>query len=966
MRAGNRLFRPVLPLLAVATLLSSVPAYAQTDIADTALQQIQALLADKESRTPAQRKIDSQLLQAVAEQAGTKLAGVSSLLSVLPVLGADASGRVVVDMRADVTPTLLDAIAAAGGRVVGSWPHYRTLRAQLALAQLESIASLPDVSFIYPREQRQLSSVKPAQPEAPGSAERRIVPIAERRQAVQASLRGYLTGARLPVKPLVGSVQDEGDATHAAATLRSAHGYDGTGVKIGVISDSCDYLAESQASGNLGKVTVLAGQSGIPSTGEGTAMLEIVHDLAPGAELYFATADPTQAQFAANILGLQAAGCNIIIDDVFYYLEGVFQDGTVAQAVNTVTAAGVFYFSSAGNQGGVTHADSSVWEGDFTAGANAGGVVTTAGKLHRFSGATDYDALTGSGGPVKLTWADPLGASANDYDLFVLDSAGTAVLGSSTNLQTGTQDPMELAFIGVVSGNRVVVVQKVGAASLALHVNAFGGPLTFNTQGQTSGHSAAANAFSTAATPALSPGPYPGVFTTANTTESFSSDGPRRVFFDAAGVAITPGNFLFGTAGGTLRQKPDITAADGVTTSLPVGSFLNPFYGTSAAAPHAGAIAGLLKSAKPTLTNVQVRTALTSTALDIQAAGVDRDSGSGIVMAAGAFGALPAPAPSPVANLFVNSVVVTEAPGGNGNGGIEPGESGDVVITLMNGGAVAATSVSASVALTSPAPTGVSLLSGGPISYGAIAAGATGSNAVGTVRFHLAPTASCGQQIDFNLTLTYSGGPASPVTQQFSVKTGPPSITINETLDGTAPSGTSLYAAVSGLQSGRLAQDDIIGGCTNPKSTLRVNQGLAACPGKAGSANRLYDAYTFTNTSSNAQCVQASLTTSNTGACAHSSAGQGLQFAVYSGTYNPANVCTNYLNDPGIATSNFNVPPATNTMYFMIPAGTQYTIVVYELTSSTGVGGCAYTLAVNDAPNCVPGLPVTLSGFTIE
>ena len=82
-----------------------------------------------------------------------------------------------------------------------------------------------------------------------------------------------------------------------------------------------------------------------------------------------------------------------------------------------------------------------------------------------------------------------------------------------------------------------------------------------------------------------------------------------------------------------MRQKPEITAADGVSTTLPASSGLNPFFGTSAAAPHAAAIAALLKSSKPSLTAAQIRTALTSSALDTEAPGVDRNSGSGIVMA---------------------------------------------------------------------------------------------------------------------------------------------------------------------------------------------------------------------------------------------------------------------------------------------------------------------------------------------
>ena len=63
------------------------------------------------------------------------------------------------------------------------------------------------------------------------------------------------------------------------------------------------------------------------------------------------------------------------------------------------------------------------------------------------------------------------------------------------------------------------------------------------------------------------------------------------------------------------------------------GGFGIQFFGTSAAAPHAAAIAGLLKAANPSLTPAMVRDALQNTAIDNEAAGIDRDSGYGIIMA---------------------------------------------------------------------------------------------------------------------------------------------------------------------------------------------------------------------------------------------------------------------------------------------------------------------------------------------
>src|SRR5262249_30071799 len=114
----------------------------------------------------------------------------------------------------------------------------------------------------------------------------------------------------------------------------------------------------------------------------------------------------------------------------------------------------------------------------------------------------------------------------------------------------------------------------------------------------------------------------------SNPVETYSSDGPRRVFFLANGTAITPGDFS--STGGSVRQKPDIAAADCVMTSTPG---FNPFFGTSAAAPHPGPIAAPVEAADPGMAAAPLRTALTSTTLDIEATGIDRDSGSGLLNA---------------------------------------------------------------------------------------------------------------------------------------------------------------------------------------------------------------------------------------------------------------------------------------------------------------------------------------------
>jgi subtilase family protein len=582
-----------------------------------AIQQIAAFQSAKARRTPAQRKISSHLLHAATIRRGDPVVG-----SVRASVVLDREGRTEVDLRADVTPEVLGAIAAAGGAVVNSQPAYRTIRASIPLTQIETIASLPDVSSIR-------------------SADRMMT--------------NQRVAARVLDQPVTNKDNStEGDVAHRAALARSLYGVSGSGVVIGVISDGVSSLAARQATGDLPSVTVLPGQAG--SGDEGTAMLEIVHDLAPGSPLMFASALGGQAQFATNVQQLCAAGAKVIVDDIFYPGEAVFQDGIVAQGVNAAVGSGCVYFSSAGNSGNLDDGTSGVWEGDFAAAASSPpGVIGTA---HAFSGGSSSNQLT-TDPPfgITLQWSDALGGSANDYDLYLFNSTLDVIYDVSNDVQDGDDDPVEFidsTFFNDAT-NRVVVVLANGS-SRYLHLNTHRGRLAIATSGQISGHAAAANAFAVAAINVGTAGG--GAFTggATNPVEFFSSDGPRRIFYGAGGAPITPGNFS--ATGGQLLQKPDVAAADCVTTATPGFS---PFCGTSAAAPHAAAVAALMLQAAggpSSLTRAQIRAAIDARSLDIEAPGVDRDSGSGIMDALGVIGRVHPPFTDPV--LSAGSTVVRE------------------------------------------------------------------------------------------------------------------------------------------------------------------------------------------------------------------------------------------------------------------------------------------------------------------
>ena len=478
-------------------------------LASSAVQQIEAILAEKAQRTPSQRKVSSRLLDAGRETSERAAAEPRRDSEETDAPG----GLVTVDIRADVTPAVLARIRSLGGIVVNNVPKYRAIRARLPLHALESLATLEAVQFIRPAEE---------------PVTRQLLEQSAPDQAVVATSKVDTT---------------EGDVAHQANVARQTHSVDGTGIGVGVISDGVNMLAAQQATGDVpGQVTILPGQEGGAfnlscgrrSKGtEGTAIFEIVHDLAPGAELFFATGGGGSAQMAQNIEDLCAAGADVIVDDIGYLLEPPFQDGVIAQAVSTAVANGCYYFSAAGNGGNRNDDTSGVWEGDYAEGTDFEVNGVTVGKAHEFeSGVTGNRIERDSIYPITLQWADPVGGSTNDYDLFVID-AGNNVLASSTDTQDGTQDPTEYIRSPCSAGRegaRLVIVKNAGAADRYLRLNT-GGKLEIATAGQIFGHPASQNAVGVAAVDVADAGGAGGVFNGTETIETFSSDGPRRVFF---------------------------------------------------------------------------------------------------------------------------------------------------------------------------------------------------------------------------------------------------------------------------------------------------------------------------------------------------------------------------------------------------------------------------------------------------
>ena len=423
----------------------------------------------------------------------------------------DPSGRVSVRITATDVDALAAPLADRGFQTVASLPESHLIEGYLP------ISAIPDIG--------QLSS------------------------------QGLL--GVLPVyKPItsVGNVTSQGDAVLEAQRTRAATGDTGAGVTVGVLSDSYNNLgtaANGVASGDLpNNVNVL---QDLPSGGtdEGRAMLEVVHDLAPGSNLAFATADVSEGGFAQNIVNLAkpvaqgGAGANVIVDDVSYFDEPFFQDGIVAQAVDTAaTTYGSAYFAAAGNIDTQSYESTNV---NFVSDTLTG-ISGSPSSYYNFNpGGIANDrqtfSLTSEQGVIlSLEWNQPyytVSGVTSNLTIYILNHMTGAVVASSTDDAIANQTPNQIIGFQNASPSTntfdVVIQLAAGSAPSRLKYENFGsnefGDVAFNfaTNSDTvNPHSASANAMSVAAAP----------FFDERNKESFTSAGPATILFSADGTPL--------------------------------------------------------------------------------------------------------------------------------------------------------------------------------------------------------------------------------------------------------------------------------------------------------------------------------------------------------------------------------------------------------------------------------------------
>jgi hypothetical protein len=549
-----------------------------------------------------------------------------------------------------------------------------------------------------------------------------------------------------------GAVTSQGDFVQHSDVVRSADSLTGAGVTVGVLSDSFDcysvYAANGvAAAGTAGyanngftataatdvstgdlpsNVNVLeeaeAGNGGcmnynpptqLPFTDEGRAMLQIVHDVAPGASLAFYTAENSEADFANGIGKLATsvasggAGARIIADDIGYFDEPFFQDGIVAQAIDAVEAQGVAYFSAAGNDGSLAYDNTSpsfatlststpnsgeyllsfaapgatpvtslpvtiaslipgeymaivvAWDQPYVTGApNSGGATSQIDVC--VSGASGADVIESYTTGASETCTGPNAVGADSYQILIIGNPANATGNSAAetlNIMVG------LANGTAAPGRIKVAVEDDGAGST---INAF---QTYSATIQ--GHPGATGA---AAVGAAFYYNTPACGETPATLEAFSSQGGAPILFDVTGTRLTTP---------VVRQKPDfvapdggndtflgftlasgnVTGSDGLLNTMIASCQNNPnypnFFGTSAATPHAASIAALMLQANPAVTPTQIYQALRTSALPMATPSPNFNSGYGFVQADAAFALIPQVVPAaPTLSLSTSSIVV--------------------------------------------------------------------------------------------------------------------------------------------------------------------------------------------------------------------------------------------------------------------------------------------------------------------
>ena len=426
-----------------------------------------------------------------------------------------------------------------------------------------------------------------------------------------------------------GVANNQAEEALEVVAVRRVYNLSGTGISLGVLSDSVDQvnggISDSQASLDLpgnSRLTILNDNLG--ESDEGRAMMELIHDISPDlSKIGFATAFGGEAVFANNITSLGNAGMGIIVDDVTNFNEPFYQDGVIAQAVDTYVSQGGIYFSSAGNNANQSY------ESVFS--------DTDNDNFHNYSGNDELMDITIAANSeviLILQWAQPWGNATTDLDLEIRDSDGNDIDVNSTTNNIGG-NPYEIIrtdYTGSTAGNFKIAVKRISGSTtnLTFKLLHFRSTLSFDqftnaAAGTISPHAGTPRSFAIGAAP----------WYNRTVAEPFSSQGSHKRFFDASGNPVGPFTF----------EKPDFMGVDAVNTSFFGREItqdpdnLPNFFGTSASAPNVAAVAALMlqvAGGQGSLDYLDIKESLKLSAIDLGDAEFDTLYGHGLINALGA------------------------------------------------------------------------------------------------------------------------------------------------------------------------------------------------------------------------------------------------------------------------------------------------------------------------------------------
>ena len=441
----------------------------------------------------------------------------------------------------------------------------------------------------------------------------------------------------------------EGDKILKADIARQLFNVDGTGVRVGIISTSFDAeekLAEDVASGELpgennpdGKTTPVQiledlGQDSPSADDEGRALAQIIYDIAPGAEFYFHTFiggegidpfDTDDLSYAQAVDELVAAEVDIIVDDANFPTTA-FQDGKAAQAVEKAVAEGVVYVPAAGNAGNISYAS------EFRSG-EAFTIGDFAFEAHDFDPGEGVDLfqdiqVTEEDTTIQplLNWDEPIDNATSIYEMFLLSSPelpneNNIVSVSTISSREGLEDPLrELSYAPQKDEELYLLIAKQADSAASSNqikwISATGGSDRTTDYEYIDENAVNSTVFG----PANTEGAIAVGASDINNPlkpREYSSQGGVPILFDSQGNRL---------ANAIVNEKPNVFAPDSVSTAFDTGTSFNPFNGTSAAAPHVGAVTALMLErvgGSKNLSPEEARSALQNTALPVESEQTD-------------------------------------------------------------------------------------------------------------------------------------------------------------------------------------------------------------------------------------------------------------------------------------------------------------------------------------------------------